>query len=105
MIPECVDSGSREENTGRDKSVKVSKLDVSVSCGELWWPWAAAWDDGGRGEKMRCEGAIYISIGYLVPLCLGQGCSHLVGMPVEQLTDRVILKHPKVIPSRFIACM
>ena len=42
MIPERVDFESRDENTGREKIVKVSKLDVSVSCGKLWWPWVAA---------------------------------------------------------------
>jgi hypothetical protein len=106
VIPECVDSESRE-NTGRDKIAQVSKLDVSVSCGELWWPRVLARDDGGRGEKMRREGAIYISIGDHIPLHLGQGYPRLVqiAMPVEQLADRVILKHPKVIPSQPIVCM
>jgi hypothetical protein len=35
LIPIRVDFESRVGNTGRDKIVQVSKLSVSVSCGEL----------------------------------------------------------------------
>jgi hypothetical protein len=51
------------------------------------------------------RGAIYISTGDHIPLRLGQGRPHIVqvrAMPVEQLTDRVILKHPKVTSPRFV---
>jgi len=38
MIPERVDFGSRDENTGCDKIVQVSELGVSVSRSKLRWP-------------------------------------------------------------------
>lgn len=79
--------------------VHVCKLDVSVSCVELGWrPLASGASDDSRRERMRGERAIYISIGDHIPLGLGQEFFHLiqVTMPVEQLADRVILKHPKV---------
>ena len=46
MIPERLDFESRDENTGQDKIVRVSALDVSVSCSELRWPWV-----GGAGRR------------------------------------------------------
>ena len=67
-------------------------------------------DNGGRGKEMRGESAIYISTRDHIPLRLGQELDtptklSQAAMPVEQLTDRVVLRHPKVISARFAACM
>ena len=57
MIPERVESVWISCGEYRTRQVvQVSKLVVSVSCGELWWPEVVARDDGSRGKKVRCEG-------------------------------------------------
>ena len=64
-------------------------------------------DDCGRGKEMKLGTRFYISTSDHIPLRLGQECPHLaqVVMPIEQLTDRVILKHQKVISPHFVVYM